>query len=84
MTVTVTYTPTAAGADSGALDVTSNDPDGAIPVSVSGTGVEQGQPPRDDDDDDGCSSSGGSASWLALVSLALLAARRTVRVRRAG
>ncbi len=84
VTVTVTYTPTAAGDDSGTLNVTSNDPDGPIGVSVSGTGVAQGQPPVDDDDDDDGCSSGGSGGWLALASLALLGARRAARVRRVG
>jgi hypothetical protein len=82
VTVTATYGPTGVGADSGALVVTSNDPASpTLDVTVSGTGVEQGQPPQDDDDDDGGCSSGGSASWLA-VALALLAARRLARMRR--
>lgn len=84
VTVTATYAPTGVGTDSGALVVTSND--AATPtleVTVSGAGVEQGQPPQDDDDDDGGCSSGGPASWLA-VALALLAARRVTRARRIG
>jgi uncharacterized protein (TIGR03382 family) len=84
VTVTATYAPTAAGTDSGALTVTSNDvARPTLDLTVSGTGVEQGQPPaQDDDDDDGGCSSGGSAGWVAVVALALLAAR--VRRRIAG
>jgi hypothetical protein len=74
VTVTATYVPTGTGTDSGALTVTSNVPARpALDLTVSGTGVEQG-----DDDDGGCSS-GGSASWVAVVALALLAARRARR-----
>lgn len=86
VTVTVTYTPTAAGADTGGFDVSSNAAASpTISVPVSGTGVEPGQspPPAADDDDDGCSSGGGSATWLGVVALALLAAARRARVRRA-
>jgi uncharacterized protein (TIGR03382 family) len=84
VTVTATYAPTAAGTDSGAVTVTSNDAARlTLDLTVSGTGVEQGQPPaQDDDDDDGGCSSGGSAGWVAVVALALLAAR--VRRRIAG
>jgi hypothetical protein len=83
VTVTATYVPTGVGADSGALVVTSNDAASpTVDVSVSGTGVEQGQTPQGDDDDDGGCSSGGSVSWLAVVALALVAARRVGRVRR--
>jgi hypothetical protein len=79
VTVTATYVPTAVGADSGALVITSNDPaNPALNLTVSGTGVE----PQGDDDDDGGCSSGRSAGWLAVVALALLAARRMTRVRR--
>lgn len=88
VTVTVTYTPTAAGADTGGFDVSSNAAASpTVPVPVSGTGVEPGQSPppaADDDDDDGCSSGGGSATWLGVVALALLAAARRARVRRAN
>ena len=81
MTVTVTYTPTAVGADTGGLVITSNDPaNPTLEVTVSGTGVEPGQRPKNDDDG-GCSSGGGSAGWLAVVALALLAAARTSRAR---
>jgi hypothetical protein len=47
------------------------------------TAAEQPPPQGDDDDDDdgGCSS-GRSAGWLAVVALALFAARRMTRVRR--
>ncbi len=80
-TVTVTYTPGAAGADTGGLVVTSNDPaNPTVQVPVSGTGVEPGQAKKDDDG--GCSSGGGSAGWLGVVVLALLAAARTSRARR--
>ena len=80
VTVTATYAPTAVGADPGALTITSNDPARpSLDVTVSGTGVEQ--PPKSNDDDGGCSA-GGSASWLAVVALALLAMRRMTRTRR--
>ena len=46
------------------------------------TAVEQPPPQGDDDDDDGGCSSGRSAGWLAVVALALFAARRMTRVRR--
>jgi hypothetical protein len=84
VTVTANYVPTAVGADTGALVITSNDPASpALDLTVSGTGVEQPPPQRDDDDDGGCSS-GGSASWLAVMALALLATRLMARVRRSA
>ena len=82
VTVTATYAPTAVGADSGALTITSNDPaTPSLDVSVSGTGVEQPPQQGNDDDDDGGCTAGGPGSWLA-VALALLAMRRMTRARR--
>ncbi len=80
VTVTVTYTPNAVGADAGAVTVASNAPAApTIDLPVSGAGVAQS---AKKDDDGGCSGSGGSAGWLAVVTATLFAAGRLGRRRR--
>ena len=77
-TLTVEFRPTVAGAASGALQITSNDPDeGVVTVLLSGTGVSAAPPPPPGvgeivlQADRGCGAAGAPYSFGDLITLTM-------------